>query len=1240
MKIKSILLIISIIICSQVNAQKINFLSENETSAVNISGGVGYAQIRIPYIEIMSNKTDKGIFNVISSPILNTALGNGEPMLPHYNKILEFEKSGEYTFVISKKDSTIIDLNKTANGYPLMPAQKPTVNGATSNDKQLIINNEAYSKNTLLRQLSINLTNIGTMRNRHLVRLDITPFDYNPKKNILVIYHTIDIKIYNKKSLTKSSQGEVIKSNSNTYLIITHPKFQTSIDKFAAWKTMQGYNVKIAYATQDFTTDNDNIKKYIKDFYENPPTGYGVPQYVLFAADETIIPSWEGKQEFPNIITVKEQQTDLYYCEFTDDCLPEIMYGRLSAIDNETMENIVDKIIKYEKSDFENTDFFNRMIFISGVDQDNARLYSNTSLKYIQNNYATKNGVTSILYPYGESYGEMDCLNPSAAQSIISQINTGAGLLYYHGHGNPSSWDNPFITYDDINTLTENSCTGFWIANCCYTSKFNASNNFAEAVIRKKNGGAAGYIGAANQTIWEYDYMWLIGSSFRGNISADYNDSQSGAVDALYHTYTNEQNIDNQYITAAQIINRGNLAVTESGCTGYKYYWEVFNLMGDPSMVVHYKKPVANNVEYYPQNLVIGNEMLTVETVPYALCAISQNGVLIASTYADNEGTATLQFAANKLQEGEVTLVITAQNTITYIQTINVYSAENAMVGIIACKFSRYPAFNDSTYITFDIKNLATNEIDINNATNIDIELTTDNPSIKIKKEMQPYNVLAPQKTATLENAFNVIFAKDYPHDVNAKFKVTVTFNDDKEQRYVIANINVLTPKIDCKYKSINDKGVDLKITSTIADSTHLENNQLFEYNFTTSAAAKIDGILEAGEKAELTFTITNTGKLTIDSTSAILSCAHEGITISNPKKYIKHHGTGISVDITYEVLLNENFKKSENIDFTLALNYDGYPKEYVCSLTANAQIEDFELNGEVPNTLSTNTRRPWIISTTNPYSGNYCFESASITDQTSTYFKIDINNYKNDTITFYVKTSCEEYYAPTDTYFDHLEFSIDGEVKQNWAGITPWTEVKIPILAGNHTLKWLYWKDGVGTENEDKVWVDKIIFPPCNYVEQNSVAAITAEMPSWLTITDKGDGTATISGNSPQEYSDDNITITATHKMQKVSQTFRLVTGEPTSENPEEPEPTKPSGKYVSIYPIPATEYINVNISDKLSYNTIRIFDIKGQKVFEQTINSNLNILYLTDFKSGIYILELKGESGKMRRKIAVVKK
>ncbi len=1234
MKNKLLLIIASVILCASAKAQKINLLNNDENTEISQSSTTANVQIRISYIEISHFINGDDIYNVISSPILTPTLGKGEPMLPHYNKILEFEKSGDYTFVINKKDSTIIDLNKTSNGYKLKPAQKPTINSSKAENKTLIINDNAYSKDSLATNVDIQLTTIGTMRNRHLVRLDITPFNYNPVKNILVIYHSIDIKIYNKKSMLKSSQGEVIKSNSNTYLIITHPKFETSIERFATWKTMQGYNVKIAYATQDFTSNNDNIKNYIKDFYDNPPSGYAAPQYVLFAADETIIPSWEGRQEFPEIVTVKEQQTDLYYCDFTDDCLPEIMYGRLSATDAETMENIVDKIIKYETTDYENTDFLNRMVFISGVDADNAPIYSNTSLKYIYNNYTNKNGITSILYPYGESYGEMDCLNSGAAQSILNQINTGVGLLYYHGHGNPSSWDNPFITYDDINSSTENSVAGFWIANCCYTSKFNAPYCFAESVIRKKNGGAAGYIGAANQTIWEYDYMWLIGSTFRGNITDNYKDSQSGAADALYHTYINEQDIDNQYITAGEIVSRGNLSVTESGCVGYKYYWECFNLMGDPSMVVHYKKPEVNNVEYYPQNLIIGNEMLTIETVPYALCALSQDGVLIANAYANNDGTAMLQFAANQLHEGEATLVITAQNTTTYIEKINIFSAEKTMVGITSCRFSKHPAFNDSAYLSFDIKNLATNEIDENNALNIDINISCDNSHITIKKEMQPYPLLAPQKTASIDNAFKIIFAKDYPHNTNAKFKVNITFNDNQEQSYVISNIDVITPMIDCNYKNISDKGKEFLITSTIADSTHLENGESFEYILTTSSAAKIDGILEAGETAELTYNIKNTGKLNIDSTSAILTCAHKDITISNPKKYIKKFGSGLSVDITYQISLNENCKKSENIDFTLVLNFDGYPKEYTHHITANAQTEDFEHEGEIPNTLSVNSRRPWVISTSDPYSGKYCFESATIPDQANTYFKIDINNYQNDTITFWVKTSCEDYYAPTDTYFDHLEFAIDGEVKQKWAGVTPWTKARIPIQAGSHTLKWLYYKDGVGSENNDKVWVDNITFPPSSYINQNNIPSITATLPSWLTINDNGDGTAKISGISPNEYSIDNIVITAKYKQKTEVQKFSITTGKL-----DTTVSSNPKSDFVSIFPLPANNFITIEINGSLSYNRLRLFNSNGKIIGEQNIDSQQTTLYLTQCKSGIYILELNGDSGKLRRKIAVVK-
>lgn len=1235
MKLKYILPALMCLMCSKLNAQKFTFLPQSEKTTIEIIGNEAVTQIRIPYININRSKINGKTFNTIDYPQLYPVFGNGEPMLPCYNQLLQFNTDGEYCYKITALDSTIIDLNQLANGYKIIPAQKPSVNSVQNQENKLLFNNLEYQKKSFNNFPKINITQLGTMGDKYLVRLDIVPFDYNPAKNLLTIYHTIDINVYNKNtnnSLRKTSQGDMIKKNSNTFLIITHPKFKTSIEMFSAWKTIQGYNVKTVYVTKDVTNNTDAIRNYIKDFYYNPPEGFQTPAYVLLAGDEKAVVTFEGRQEYPEIVPVKDQVTDLYYCDFTDDCLPEILYGRISATDNTTMENIVDKIVRYEKSEFENDDFFNNIIFISGVDPTNAKFYSNTSLKYITNNYANaKNGINSFLYPYDESYGEMDCNDVNAAEHIIQSINKGAGLVFYHGHGNPESWDDPYITYNDIDNLEENSCTGVWIANCCLTSKFQAVNNFAESVIRKKNGGAAAYIGAANSTIWQYDFIWLIGNSYVNTVSEKYQDSQSGVVDALYHIHENELDINNQYITAAQIMNRGNLAVMQSGSIGYKYYWEVFNLMGDPSMLVHWKKPDANQVTFYPQNLVKGNEMLTIETVPYALAALSQNGVLIASAYADQNGTAMLRFDADKIEIGEVDLVVTAQNKKTYIKHITVNKAEDVVIGITSCKFSRQPANNDSTFISFDIKNMVETEIEQFNATNIDIELTSDNADIEIIKNVGTIDLLAPQKTLTLQDAFKVKFSKNYPDNTNAKFNIKLTYNNGKEQLYSITT-EVYIPGIYCNYLRIIDQGNKFKLVCE--PETKIDENTFYNLDIITNAASIVNGILENGENAVIYYTIENTGKNKIDNATATLTCKHQGITITQPTFNLGSMIAGQKKEASFEIHLDSTYKQSENIQFQMSIDYDGYTKTSENQITINSQIENFEHGGDTPENISINSRRPWVISTKEPYAGSYCFESATIPDQTNTYFKIEINVKQNDTIKFYVKTSCEAYQPSSDIYYDHLEFAIDGDIKQKWAGLTPWTLVSLPITKGLHTVKWLYEKDANSAENDDKAWVDNIIFPPCDYINSENICSITAELPEWLKLTSNGDGTAKITGNSPQDYSIDTVIVTARYKKQTIIKKFTITTGT------KPPEEIKVYADFVRIYPLPATDNINIEIGEKLNYQKLTAFDTNGKKILSEDIANNKSILNLNSFKSGIYILELTGDSGKMRRKIAVVKK
>ena len=109
---------------------------------------------------------------------------------------------------------------------------------------------------------------------------------------------------------------------------------------------------------------------------------------------------------------------------------------------------------------------------------------------------------------------------------------------------------------------------------------------------------------------------------------------------------------------------------------------------------------------------------------------------------------------------------------------------------------------------------------------------------------------------------------------------------------------------------------------------------------------------------------------------------------------------------------------------------------------------------------------------------------------------------------------------------------------------------------------------------------------------------------------------------------------VTAKYKRQTIIKKFSITTGT------KPPDPIKVYADFVRIYPLPATDNINVEIGEKLSYQKLTAFDTNGKKILSEDIANNKSVLNLSSFKSGIYILELTGDSGKMRRKIAVVKK
>ena len=99
------------------------------------------------------------------------------------------------------------------------------------------------------------------------------------------------------------------------------------------------------------------------------------------------------------------------------------------------------------------------------------------------------------------------------------------------------------------------------ISNACQTAKFNTRYSFGNQMVVSAKKGAIGFIGCSNDSYWDEDYYWAVGT---GTISADptYEGTGLGAFDRLFHTHSEAPS--EWYYTMGQINYAGNLSVSAS----------------------------------------------------------------------------------------------------------------------------------------------------------------------------------------------------------------------------------------------------------------------------------------------------------------------------------------------------------------------------------------------------------------------------------------------------------------------------------------------------------------------------------------------------------------------------------------------------------------------------------------------------------------------------------------------------
>jgi hypothetical protein len=478
--------------------------------------------------------------------------------------------------------------------------------------------------------------------------------------------------------------------NPNIEMIIVVPDgnqdFIDAIQPLCDWKNEKGVKTIVLsnYSLYPGKDDAERIRNMIKFYYESD----GI-RWVLLAGDaqEDLIPiryvynpdtviatrEFEGTYTEYNNWDGNYKPTDYYYAALEGtwdqdgderfgesaqfntngvdeiDWTPEVYVGRLPANTDADLEDMINKIMAYEKGLYAG-DWMNQMLLAGGVSdtcgqeppdgEDEARL-----TEYIWKNYVQSEMNFTHLYKTTDFSVDTNVVPPDEVIELTSNnfadyFNTGYSTVIFAGHGSPYRFDDNVLSkiYLDTEAQLCNNLNNpsLLYADACTTSSYDKNDgNIGEILISHQNRGAIGYIGALRVTWYslnDYDLEILN----RGNaklfwkVFFEENKYQQGR--ALYDSKMAYMN--SIYFQVFSSIQKE---------------WErknllTYNLLGDPETDIYTNTPIEVKTGIVP-NSVYGGELVSLnitnkreKVVPYARVHITTEDGIYHTIYADENG--------------------------------------------------------------------------------------------------------------------------------------------------------------------------------------------------------------------------------------------------------------------------------------------------------------------------------------------------------------------------------------------------------------------------------------------------------------------------------------------------------------------------------------------------------------------------------------------------------------------------
>lgn len=1018
-------------------------LSNNDELGFNLHYSIGELQIR-------NISTGKGVFDLVTVDGYGHSRMVGEPMLPVSTKIIQVPLGANPVFSVLKRENILLGRMETRLLHPIMPAQESVSKSSDPARISFEIDEALYRSDTFSSTDLFQLEEIGILRGVRLFQITYSPISYNPVKQELEICKTADIRVdfpgadlaashellsktasfefeqlYRKSIFNWIPERNSLLHHPTKMLILCPPAYESTMAPFIEWKRKEGMIVNLVTVGSGATIANSSsaIKSYMQSIWNGATELDPAPSYLIIVGDHSL----SGNNITSNSGETGSHITDLSYVRLSGtDYLPEMYHGRFSVSNTTELQNVINKSLMFARTSMPDLDYLGKTVLIAGVDASWAPTHGNGAINYATAHYFNAaHGITSNNYYYPES--------GSSASQIVANAAEGRGYMNYTAHGGQTSWANPSFSASQMMSLTNTNKPFVAVGNCCITNEFDyGSPCFGEAVIRSNNAGAA-YIGGINSTYWDEDFYWAVGYKTPQTAAHAYDPNKLGAYDAMFHA---PNSVADWAQTTGETIFMGNMAVQASTSSLKNYYWEIYHLMGDPSLKPYYGVPTVNNVTF-PQTILMTLNNITVSAEPYSRVALSKDGNLAATGIVPASGSLNLNF--NPFTSiGNADLVITRSGKITREETIEVLPASGPYMTIESITYAdsnnNQPDFDESGRFNTSFKNSGVASVNSVTAT-----LSCSSTGITITDASETISSLAAGASITRANAFAFNIANNVADGSMADFTVTMTAAGETWVHNFSLEINA--PAL--SFGSI-----------AILDPSGNNN-----------------GRLDPGETVTLMIPLLNSGNSAGLSGSATLTSPTAGITINAASTDFSPIAAGASTSLSFNLSASSSMSVGAIANLVFNASAGAYSANKTEFLAVGLVLEDFESGDfdSFPWIMSGNM--PWTIDDAVHYEGIYSAKSGLITHSQSTSMSTTRILTEPGTLTFRYKVSSESGY-------DYLRFYIDGVQQNQWSGNVDWAEATYELATGTRELTWTYRKDSSVSSGSDCAWVDYIVFP------------------------------------------------------------------------------------------------------------------------------------------------------------------